>query len=116
MAKVKKHEFSGKVIRSVTLNGHEVMLDLGKGAFSIREYLGLDEGYKLEINDRVKGKIESNSFNGTYVQDFRVYGPEVRKPHSKGIKVFKRTTTSIPVGYEESAVVEDANLLLTFYK
>ena len=50
MAKVSKHEFAGKIIKSISVDKNVLLLDLGKGPFDVREYLKLDDKFKLNMS------------------------------------------------------------------
>lgn len=116
MAKVKNHEFAGKIIKSISLDKDTLLIDLGKGPFDLREYLNLDDKYKLNVPEAIRERIENKTLHGTFVQDFRAYGPDINIPTIKGVKALKRTTVSMPVGYEASAVEQDAGLLVSYFK
>lgn len=116
MAKVSKHEFAGKIIKSISVDKNVLLLDLGKGPFDVREYLKLDDKFKLNMSEEMRDRIEKKTLHGTFVQDMRVYGPDINIPTFTGVKVLRRTTVSMPVGYEADAVEQDAGLLFTYYK
>lgn len=116
MSKIAKHEFANKIIHTLTIKDDKIMLDLGKGPFDLREYLKLDEKYKLNISEAVRKDLESQIFDRMYIQDIHAYGPEIRLPSFRGTRVLKRTTVSIPVAHTVNADEHNEGLLFTYYK
>lgn len=116
MPKISKHEFAGKQIKSISHKNGVLMIDLGKGPFDVREYLQLDDKYRLNVPQAMQDRIDANGFDYLFIQDVRTYGPDVNIPSVRGVRVLKRTTVSIPLAYEAKAPESDEGLLFTYYK